>query len=70
MFFIAYTFIEHVHVFAGGVKVVSHLSCWISAIFKYFCPLSSEKEMQFYMNIVTCDPSSYTMDHTKFIVTD
>ena len=26
------------HTFAGRVKVVSHSSCRISAIFKYFCP--------------------------------
>ena len=42
MFFIAYAFKGHVHVFAGRVKVVSHLSCRTSAIFKYFCP--SDKE--------------------------
>ena len=43
MFFIAYAFKGQVHVFAGGVKIVSHLSCRMfemSAIFKYFCPLS------------------------------
>ena len=39
MFFIAYAFKGHVHVFAGWVKVVSHSSCRTSAIFKYFCPL-------------------------------
>ena len=41
MFFIAYTFKGHVHVFAGRVKFASHSSCRTSAIFKYFCPLSS-----------------------------
>ena len=41
MFFTAYAFEGHVHVFAaaGGVKIVSHSSCRMSAIFKYFCPL-------------------------------
>ena len=28
-----------VHVFAGRVKIVSHLSCKTSGILKYFCPL-------------------------------
>ena len=41
MFFIAYAFKGHVHVFAGRVKVVSHSSCRTSAIFKYICPLVS-----------------------------
>ena len=27
---------------------------------------SSEKELQFYLDIVTCDPSNYAMDHSKF----
>ena len=40
MFFVAYTFKGHVHVFAGRVKVVSHLSCRASAIF-----LSPENNM-------------------------
>ena len=39
MFFIAYAFKGQVHVFAGRVKIVSHLSCRTSAILKYFCPL-------------------------------
>ena len=39
MFFIAYAVKGHVHVFAGRVNVVSHLSCRTSAILKYFCPL-------------------------------
>ena len=39
MFFIAYAFKGHVHVFAGREKVVSHSSCSTSAIFKYFSPL-------------------------------
>ena len=39
--FIAYTFKEQVHVFAGRVKIVSHLSCRKSAILKYLCPLVS-----------------------------
>ena len=39
MFFIACAFKRHVHVFAGRMKVVIHLSCWTSAILKYFCPL-------------------------------
>ena len=41
MFFIAYTFKGQVHdiVFAGRVKILSHLSCRTSTILKYFCPL-------------------------------
>ena len=39
MFYIAYAFKGHVHVFAGQVKTVSHSSCRTSAILKYFCPL-------------------------------
>ena len=27
---------------------------------------SSEKELQFYLEIVTCDPSNYAMDHSTF----
>ena len=30
--------------------------------------LSSEKEMQFYFEIITCDPLMYTMDLPKFSV--
>ena len=40
MFFIAYAFKGQVHVFAGRVKIVSHMSCRTSAILEYFCPLS------------------------------
>ena len=29
---------------------------------------SSEKDMQFYLEIITHDPSIYTMDHPKFVV--
>ena len=29
---------------------------------------SSEKGIQFYLEIITCDPSIYTMAHPKFIV--
>ena len=39
MFFIAYAFKGQVRVFAGRVKIVSHLPCRTSAILKYFCPL-------------------------------
>ena len=39
MFFIAYAFKGQVHVFAGREKIVSHTSCWTSAILKYLCPL-------------------------------
>ena len=39
MFFIAYAFKGQVHVFAGRVKIVSHLSCRTCVILKYFCPL-------------------------------
>ena len=41
MFFIAYAFIGQVDVFAGRLKIVSHLSCRTSAMFKYFCPLNT-----------------------------
>ena len=34
MFFVAYAFKGHVHMFAGWVKVVSHLSCRTSTISK------------------------------------
>ena len=68
-FFIAYAFKGHVHVFAGRVKVVSHSSCWTSAIFKYFCPLQrhivSHKQQVnnwlVYPNRVWCSPEWYTM---------
>ena len=39
MFYIAYTFKGQVHVFAGRVKIISHLSCRTSTILIYFCPL-------------------------------
>ena len=39
VFFIAYTFKGQVHVFAGRVNIVSHLSCGTIAILKYFCPM-------------------------------
>ena len=39
MFFIVYAVKGQVYVFAGRVKIVSHLSCRTSAILKYFCPL-------------------------------
>ena len=32
MFFIAFAFKGQVHLFAGRMKVVSHLSCWTSTI--------------------------------------
>ena len=38
-----------VHVFAGGVKIVSHSYCRTSAILKYFCPLLYQDEMHFKM---------------------
>ena len=31
---------------------------------------SSEKEIQFYLKILACDPLIYTMDHPKFIVSN
>ena len=31
---------------------------------------SSEKELQFYLEIITCDSLIYTMDHSKFIISD
>ena len=39
MLFIAYAFKGQVHVFAGQVKIVSHLSCRTSAVLIIFCPL-------------------------------
>ena len=58
MFFIAYAFKEQVPVFAGQLKIVSHLSCRTKAIFKYFCPLllNSFNTAQFcmlYSNLLT-----------------
>ena len=32
--------------------------------------LYSENEIQFYLVIITCDPSIYTNDHLKFIVSN
>ena len=32
--------------------------------------LSSEKEMQFYLEPLTCDPSNYTIDHPMCIVSN
>ena len=29
---------------------------------------SSEKDIQYSLKLITCDPSSYTMDHPKVIV--
>ena len=43
MFFIAIAFERQVHVFAGQMKIVSHLSYKTSAILKYFCPLHTLK---------------------------
>ena len=31
---------------------------------------SLDKEIQFYLEIITCDPSIYTMDHPKSIVSN
>ena len=47
MFFIAYAFNGHEHVFAGRLKVVSHSSCRTSAFFKYFCPLNMKVYLSF-----------------------
>ena len=30
----------------------------------------SEKDIQFYLKIITCDPSIFTMAHPKFIVSN
>ena len=30
--------------------------------------LSSKKEIQYFLEIITCEPSIYTMDHPDFIV--
>ena len=29
---------------------------------------SSEKRIQYFLEIITCDPSSYTLDHPHFIL--
>ena len=29
-----------------------------------------EKKTQFYLKIITCDPSNYTKDHPKYIVSN
>ena len=31
---------------------------------------SSEKEIQFHLEIIACDPSNCTLDHPKFIVSN
>ena len=31
---------------------------------------SSEKEIQYYLEVLTCDPAIYTMDHPIFIVSN
>ena len=31
---------------------------------------SKETEIQFYLKIITCDPSVYTIDHPKFIISN
>ena len=44
--------------------VKTHMECSIiktNTIFR-------EKEILFYLKIITCDPLIYTMDHTKFNV--
>ena len=42
MFLIVFAFKGQVHVFAGRVKIVSHLSFRTRAILKYFCPLDDD----------------------------
>ena len=32
--------------------------------------LSSEKKIHIYLEIITCDPLIYTMDHSKFILSN
>ena len=43
-----------------GISLGSTLFAKTKMIFR-------EKTLQFYLEIVTCDPLNYTMDHSKFI---
>ena len=47
--------IGQVHVFAGRVKIVSHLSCKTSATLKYFCPLCVHRS---FTALTWCGPHS------------
>ena len=60
LFFIAYAFEGQVHVFAGPVKNLSHLSCRTSAIFNYFCPLDiTEKMSKFYLKYFSAEKHAF-----------
>ena len=37
---------------------------------KDYGPVCYGEEIQFYLEIITCDPSIYTIDHPKFIVSN
>ena len=56
MFFIAYAFKGQVHVFAGRVKIVSHSSCSITAILKYFYPLKVLNIAQLLQETISTGP--------------
>ena len=47
-------------------------SCSISSVSTLFAQTkqSSEKEIQFYLEVLACQPSKYIMDHAKFIVSN
>ena len=45
------------------------MKCRILPQFAETNDLQRENELQFYLEIITCDPWIYTMDHPKFIVT-
>ena len=47
-----------------------HIAAYIRSTLFARQKQSSEKERQFYLEILACDPSNYTMDHPKFIVSN
>ena len=52
--------------FAGRVKIVSHLSCRTSAIFKYFCPLSMKPDINSLVNCVDPGSTLFSRQHLSF----
>ena len=46
---------------------VFHLLCLSTLFAMLYQKQSSLKEIHFYVEILTCDSSVYTMDHPKFI---
>ena len=72
MFFIAYAFKGQIHVFAGGVKIISHSSCRTSAILKYFCPLGTKKTPLYkhtkqMLKLIHVDKQEFTILCSKLI---